>query len=70
MMREMMQQSAKVAILADSTKFDRRVFAKVADLGQADYFITDREPPPALRHAFDEAGVVVLRPPRNSGASE
>lgn len=62
MMREMMQQSAKVAILADSTKFDRRLFATVADLGMAHYFITDREPPPALRRAFDDAGVTVLFP--------
>jgi DeoR family fructose operon transcriptional repressor len=63
MMREMMQQSAKVAVLADSSKFDRRLFAKVADLGLADYFVTDREPPPTLRQAFDDAGVVVLCPP-------
>lgn len=63
MMREMMQQSAKVAILADSSKFNRRLFAMVADLGLADYFITDREPPPLLRQAFDDAGVIVLCPP-------
>jgi DeoR family transcriptional regulator, fructose operon transcriptional repressor len=62
MMREMMQQSAKVAVLADSSKFDRRLFATVADLGLADYFITDREPPPELRQALGDAGVTVLFP--------
>ena len=62
MMRQMMQQSAKVAVLADSSKFDRRLFATVADLGLADYFVTDREPPPALRKAFGEAGVTVIFP--------
>ncbi len=63
MMREMMQQSEKVAVLADSTKFDRRLFAQVADLGMADYFITDTAPPPRLRVALEEAGVTVLYPP-------
>jgi DeoR family fructose operon transcriptional repressor len=62
MMREMIQQSAKVAVLADSSKFDRRQFATVGDLGLADYLVTDREPPPALRQALDDAGVVVVCP--------
>lgn len=62
MMREMMQQSEKVAVLADSTKFDRRLFAQVADLGMADYFITDIAPPPRLHAALEEAGVTGLYP--------
>lgn len=69
MMREMMQQSERVAVLADSSKFDRRLFAKVADLGLADYFVTDTEPPPALRRAFDDAGVAVLYPGREDRPS-
>jgi DeoR family fructose operon transcriptional repressor len=68
MMREMMQQSAKVAVLADSSKFDRRLFASVADLGLAQYFITDRQPPPALRTALHDAGVIVLCPPPDGSA--
>jgi DeoR family fructose operon transcriptional repressor len=63
MMREMMQQSGKVAILADSSKFDRRLFATIANLGFAHYFVTDKEPPPALSTALDDAGVTVLYPP-------
>jgi len=63
MMREMMQQSEKVAVMADSSKFDRRLFAQVADLGQADYFITDAPPPLPLRQALDDFGVTVLYPP-------
>ena len=62
MMREMIQQSAKVAVLADSSKFDRRQFASVGDLGVADYFITDRAPQIVLRQAFKDAGVSVLYP--------
>lgn len=69
MMREMLQQSAMVAVLADSSKFDRRQFASVGDLKVADYFITDRAPPPALRQAFDDAGVSVLYPPPNNSST-
>lgn len=62
MMREMMQQSATVVVLADSSKFNRRQFAAVGDLALADYFITDKAPPPELQQAFDGAGVKVLHP--------
>jgi DeoR family fructose operon transcriptional repressor len=65
MMREMMQQSAKVAVLADSSKFDRRLFATIAELGIAHYLVTDKEPPPALRTALDDSGVNVLFPPNH-----
>ena len=63
MMREMMQQSDKVVVMADSSKFDRRLFAQVADLGQANYFITDTSPPPVLGKALEDAGVMILHPP-------
>ena len=46
MMREMMSRAARVAILADSSKFGRRLFAQVSELGSADYFITDSSPQP------------------------
>ena len=65
MMREMMQQAEKVAVLADSSKFERRLFANVAELELPDYFITDTEPPPPLRHALEDAGVSVLFPTEN-----
>ena len=41
MMAEMMSRATRVAVLADSSKFGRRLFAQVAELGRADYFITD-----------------------------
>lgn len=62
MMREMMDRSAKVAIVADATKFERRLFAQVADLAAADYLITDAPPPPSMARALADAGVVVLTP--------
>jgi DeoR family fructose operon transcriptional repressor len=60
MMAEMMDRATQVAVLADSSKFDRRLFARVAELGRAHYLVTDTAPPPALGRALEEAGVKVL----------
>ncbi|WP_263119777.1 DeoR/GlpR family DNA-binding transcription regulator [Cellulomonas sp. RIT-PI-Y] len=63
MMSEMMERADTVAILADSSKFSRRLFAQIATLDRADYLVTDSAPPTDLRRALDEAGVEVLLPP-------
>jgi DeoR family fructose operon transcriptional repressor len=62
MMQEMISRAARVAILADSSKFGRRLFAQVSELGAADYLITDTEPAPELRDALEASGVEVLTP--------
>ncbi|WP_341994923.1 DeoR/GlpR family DNA-binding transcription regulator [Microbacterium sp. LWH7-1.2] len=62
MMAEMMAHASKVAILADSSKLGRRLFAQIADLGRADWFITDAPPPPDLAAALASAEVEVLVP--------
>ncbi|MEW1960257.1 DeoR/GlpR family DNA-binding transcription regulator [Kineococcus sp. NPDC059986] len=62
MMRAMMDHSATVAVVADATKFERRLFAQVGDLAAADYLITDTPPGPPLAGALAEAGVTVLTP--------
>lgn len=62
MMRDMIARSARVAILADSSKFGRRLFAQAAELGAADYLITEREPDPPLARALADNGVEVLVP--------
>jgi DeoR family transcriptional regulator, fructose operon transcriptional repressor len=62
MMREMIGRAARVAILADSSKFGRRLFAQVSELSSADYLITDTPPPPALRDALAASEVEVLTP--------
>jgi DeoR family fructose operon transcriptional repressor len=62
MMQEMISRAARVAILADSSKFGRRLFAQVSELGAADYLITDTAPPPDLRDALKASGVEVLTP--------
>jgi len=60
MMAAMIARSARVAILADSTKFGNDLFAEVAPLEAADYLITNAEPPAPLAAALKAAGVEVL----------
>ena len=62
MFKEMMKRSKKVAILADSTKIDIKHFAKLGNLSDADYFVTDTEPPHSLKEALIEAGVELVLP--------
>jgi DeoR/GlpR family transcriptional regulator of sugar metabolism len=62
MMSQMMARAAQVAVLADSTKFGRRLFAQVAELGRADWFVTDRFPPDDLAEALHTAGVEIVLP--------
>jgi DeoR family fructose operon transcriptional repressor len=63
MMREMMARAEEVIVLADSTKFGRRLFAQIAELGRADRLVTDLAPPEKLGAALRSAGVEVLTPP-------
>lgn len=62
MMSEMVDRASRVAILADSSKFGRRLFAQVATLGRADYLVTDATPPPELAAALRRHDVEVLTP--------
>ena len=62
MMAEMMAHASKVAIIADSTKLGRRLFAQIAELGRADWFVTDAPPDAELAAALAAAEVQVLTP--------
>ena len=62
MMQEMISRASRVAILADSSKFGRRLFAQVAELGGADYLVTDSTPPPDLLAALLENDVELITP--------
>jgi DeoR family fructose operon transcriptional repressor len=62
MMQAMMSRAARVAILADSSKFGRRLFAQVSELSSADYLVTDAMPPPGLRDALAENNVELITP--------
>lgn len=62
MMAGMIARAEKTAILADSTKLGRRLFAQIAPLHNADYLITDAPPAPALSRALAQAKVEVVTP--------
>lgn len=64
MIAQMAQQSRKVAILADSSKFNSRLFATIGPLSLADYLITDTMPPAPLLTALHEHEVNVITPER------
>ena len=76
MMQEMISRAARVAILADSSKFGRRLFAQVSELGSADYLITDADAaarpagrPRRERGRADHAGGGVAARHRSSRAA-
>lgn len=60
MMGEMMDRATRVAVLADSSKFGKPLFAQIAELGRATYLVTDKEPSPDLKGALDAAGVEIM----------
>jgi DeoR family fructose operon transcriptional repressor len=62
MMSQMMARADEVIVLADSSKFGRRLFAQVAELGRADRLVTEAAPPEDLDEALRAAGVEVMTP--------
>jgi DeoR/GlpR family transcriptional regulator of sugar metabolism len=62
MMNEMLDRATRVAIVADSTKVGRRLFAQVAELGRADYFVSDVTPPVELVRELEKHQVTLLIP--------
>ncbi|GAA3037501.1 hypothetical protein [Microbacterium dextranolyticum] len=60
MMAEMMERAERTAILADSSKLGRRLFAQVAPLRGADYLVTDTPPAGELASALAQADVTVV----------
>lgn len=62
MMREMMDRASRVAVLVDSSKFNKRLFAQVADLGRADHLVSDAMPPDDLLDVLRRHEVELLVP--------
>lgn len=62
MMADMIGRAERVAVVADSSKFSRQLFAQVADLKRADYLVTDAPPPPPIAAALSASGVSVITP--------
>jgi DeoR/GlpR family transcriptional regulator of sugar metabolism len=65
MFKEMMKRAKKVAILADATKINVKHFAKLSDLSEADYFVTDIDPPKEVKDALMEANVEIILPKKD-----
>jgi DeoR/GlpR family transcriptional regulator of sugar metabolism len=63
MTASMMAAAGRTIVLADSTKFNRRLLGHIASLKQIDILITDAEPPRELFRALEEREVQVLVAP-------
>lgn len=57
--RVMMQTAQKTIVLADSSKFGRRGFSKIADMKDVDHIITDSRIPPSTALRLEEMGIEV-----------
>jgi DeoR family fructose operon transcriptional repressor len=62
MIAEMAARAKKVAVLADSTKFGKSLFAAIGGLSMADYLITNTAPDWLLAEALKAHNVEVLYP--------
>lgn len=62
MMREMMDRADVVAVILDSTKFGRKLFAQFAPLEAADYVVTEKRPPEEFVEALEARGVTLITP--------
>ncbi|WP_346674793.1 DeoR/GlpR family DNA-binding transcription regulator [Enorma phocaeensis] len=58
--RALIEQAAKVILLADHTKFSQVAFVKVTTLDRIDYLITDKEPDQRWKDICDEHGITVI----------
>ena len=58
--KEMMRTAQKTIVLADSSKFRRRGFSKIANIEDVDMIITDSAIPEAIAHRIREMGVELI----------
>jgi DeoR/GlpR family transcriptional regulator of sugar metabolism len=58
--RAMIQQSARVTVVADHSKFGRVAMAQVCALEKVARLVTDRLPHPFMAEALHQAGVEVI----------
>lgn len=56
----MMRAAQKTIVLADSTKFGRRGFAKIADMEDVDMIITDSHVKPSTVKRIEEMGIEIV----------
>ena len=58
--RAMMQTAQKTIVLADSTKFERRGFAKISNIEDVDMIITDSRLPETTRQQIEAIGIDIV----------
>ena len=58
--RAMMQAAQKTIVLADSSKFGRRGFAKISGMEDIDTIITDAKIPHAVAKRIEEMGIDLI----------
>lgn len=58
--QSMIKVAQKVVVLADSSKFGKRGFARISELDQIDTIITDDEVPDAVRKQIEALGVELI----------
>lgn len=58
--RVMMRSAQKTIILADSSKFGRRGFSKIADMDEVDCIITDAGITPTMAKKIEETGIELI----------
>ncbi|MEF9923180.1 MAG: DeoR/GlpR family DNA-binding transcription regulator [Muribaculaceae bacterium] len=61
--KEMINASQKIIVLADSSKFGRKGFSKIADMQEIDIIITDSNVPPAVVRRIEEMGIEIIIAP-------
>ena len=57
--RAMMRTAQKTIVLADSSKFRRRGFSKIADIEDIDVIITDSNIPDKIAQAIEDRGIEI-----------
>jgi DeoR/GlpR family transcriptional regulator of sugar metabolism len=60
MIRQMIESSARVVVVADSSKFGRNAFVHICDLSEVTTLVTEQDPPDDLTAALRESGVEVV----------
>ena len=65
MIAAMIAAARRTIVLADASKFGKRVFAHIAPLDRIEILVTDEEPPEDLREALNAARVKVIVAPES-----
>lgn len=66
MMREMIDASSRVIVIADHSKVGRSAFAHICDFGEVDLIITDREVPENIARVAREAECAIVTATRGA----